>query len=59
MLAIYSLPFGLLAAGLLIDRFGFAATATLYAAIGLAFTTIIAVRWRAHLWRLDAPANAR
>jgi MFS family permease len=59
MLAIYSLPFGLLAAGLLIDRFGFAATATLYAAIGLAFTIIIAVRWRAHLWRLDAPANAR
>jgi hypothetical protein len=59
MLAIYSLPVGLLAAGALIEWMGFAATATLYAVIGLAFTTVIAVRWRADLWRLDAPANAR
>jgi hypothetical protein len=27
--------------------------------IGLAFTLLIAVRWRAHLWRLEAPANTR
>jgi MFS transporter len=59
MLAIYSLPFGLLAAGALIDAVGFAATATLYAVVGLAFTGIIAVRWRADLWHLEAPANAR
>ena len=59
MLAIYSLPVGLLAAGALIEWMGFAATATLYAVIGLAFTMVIAVRWRADLWRLDAPANAR
>jgi hypothetical protein len=27
--------------------------------IGIAFTVLIAVRWRAQLWRLDAAANAR
>jgi len=59
MLAIYSLPFGLLVAGALIERIGFGATATLYAVIGLTFTAVIAVRWRADLWRRDAPANAR
>jgi hypothetical protein len=59
MLAIYSLPLGLIAAGALIGRIGFGATATLYSVIGLVFTLIIAARWRAHLWRLDAPANAR
>ncbi len=35
MMAIYSLPVGLLVAGALIERIGFAATATLYAAFGL------------------------
>jgi MFS family permease len=50
MLAIYSLPLGVLAAGVLIERFGFAATSTLYAAIGLVFVVVIAVRWRRSLW---------
>jgi predicted MFS family arabinose efflux permease len=50
MMAIYSLPLGLLAAGPLIDWFGFRATASLYAIIGLACTALIALRWRAHLW---------
>jgi MFS family permease len=50
MLAIYSLPLGVLAAGVLIERFGFAATGTLYAAIGLVFVVVIAVRWRRSLW---------
>lgn len=50
MMAIYSLPLGLLAAGPLIDWVGFRAMASLYAIIGLACTAIIAVRWRAHLW---------
>jgi hypothetical protein len=59
MLAIYSLPFGLLAAGALIERIGFAGTAALYSVFGLLCTLLIAIRWRAHLWRLDAPANAR
>jgi MFS family permease len=52
MMAIYSLPLGLLAAGPLIDWFGWRATASLYATIGLVFTTIIALRWRAELWRV-------
>jgi hypothetical protein len=51
MLAIYSLPLGLLAAGGLIGLIGFRATASLYAAIGVAFTLLIAVRWRASLWQ--------
>ena len=51
MMAIYSLPLGLLAAGPLIGLMGFRGTATLYAAIGLFFTVVISLRWRAELWR--------
>jgi hypothetical protein len=58
MMAIYSLPVGLLVAGWLIERIGFAATATLYAAVGLAFTIIIALRWRAHMWPAAQPTPA-
>jgi len=50
MLGIYGLPFGLLAAGALIGRIGFAPTATLYASAGLALTLAIAVRWRSDVW---------
>lgn len=57
MMAIYSLPIGLLVAGPLIERLGFAPTATLYAGVGLLFTFFIAVRWREDLWRPLAPAN--
>jgi MFS family permease len=59
MLAIYGNLPGLLLSGPLIARFGYPVTATLYCVIGLAFTLLIAVRWRAQLWRLDAPANTR
>lgn len=59
MLAIYSLPFGLLAAGALIERIGFGATATAYGVFGFLSTLLIAARWRADLWDLRAPANAR
>jgi MFS family permease len=59
MLAIYSLPLGLLAAGSLIDGIGFAATATLYAATGLALMLAIVLHWRADLWHVHAPANAK
>ena len=59
MLAIYGLPLGLLAAGAMIDLIGFVTTATLYCGIGLALTLLIALRWRAALWPLEASANAR
>ena len=59
MLVIYSLPLGLLAAGALIDEIGFAATGTLYAAAGLALMLAIVLHWRADLWHVHAPANAK
>ncbi len=59
MLAIYGVPLGLLAAGGLIDQFGFTLTASIYCIIGAALTLMIALRWRADLWPLEAPANAR
>lgn len=51
MMAIYSLPIGLLGAGVLIEWVGFRAVASLYAMIGIVFTLVIALRWRAQLWR--------
>jgi MFS family permease len=59
MLVIYSLPLGLLAAGSLIGEIGFAGTATFYAAAGLALMTAVMVHWRAELWHVHAPANAK
>jgi predicted MFS family arabinose efflux permease len=59
MMVIYGLPLGLLAAGSLIDLVGYAAMATLYAAAGLALMMAIALHWRADLWHVHAPANAR
>jgi predicted MFS family arabinose efflux permease len=59
MMVIYGLPLGLLAAGSLIDEIGFAATGTLYAAAGLAMMLAIVLHWRADLWHVHAPANAR
>jgi len=59
MLAIYSLPFGLLAAGFLVGRIGFSATGTLYAVMGLLFSVVAALRWHAALWHSDTPASAR
>lgn len=57
MLAIYGLPIGLFAAGPLIERLGFADTATLYAGFGLACTALIGLVWRRALWPRQAPAN--
>jgi len=59
MLAIYSLPIGLLAAGQLIPLIGYPNTATLYCIIGLTCTALIGLRWRDHLWRREALSNAR
>jgi predicted MFS family arabinose efflux permease len=59
MMVIYGLPLGLLAAGSLIDLFGFAATGTLYALSGLALMLGIVLHWRDDLWHVHAAANAR
>ena len=49
MLAIYSLPLGLLVAGALIERIGFRWTASLYAGAGLLFTVLIGLKWLKNL----------
>jgi MFS family permease len=55
-LAVYGLPLGLMAAGVLVERLGFPLAISLYCAIGLAFTVLIGVRWRASVWQ-TAPAR--
>ena len=59
MLAVYGMPLGLLLSGPLVEHAGFAATGSLYSLLGIVFTLLIAVRWRAHLWDASSVANAR
>jgi Na+-driven multidrug efflux pump len=58
MLAIWGLPLGLVAAGPLIEQFGYAALSLLYTGLGLTVTVAIGYRWRQALWRRSAAANA-
>jgi hypothetical protein len=44
--------------GALIERIGYPATITLSAAVGLLFTLLIGVRWRAAMWRRSRPVTA-
>jgi MFS family permease len=55
MMAIYSLPVGLMIAGALIPRFGFATIATAYAVAGILLTLAIAIGWRRSMWLDAAP----
>jgi hypothetical protein len=57
MLAIWGLPLGLVAAGPIIEHWGYPATTLLYAGIGLAATFAVAYRWRGALWHPSAAAN--
>jgi MFS family permease len=57
-LAVYGMPLGLMASGVLIERIGYPLTITASAALGLLVTLFIGIRWRANLWRL-APRPAR
>lgn len=59
MLAIYTLPLGLLAAAPLIEAFGFRAMATAYCVVGLALTAWIGWHWRRAVWAREAAANQR
>lgn len=56
-LAVYGLPLGLMASGALIPRIGYPLTVTIYAAVGLLFTLLIGMRWRASMWRRPRPAR--
>jgi predicted MFS family arabinose efflux permease len=57
MLAVYALPFGLLLAGALIERVGFAPTVAIYCVTGIGIAVLIAVRWRAELWQSEQAAD--
>jgi predicted MFS family arabinose efflux permease len=50
MMAIYTLPIGLMLAGMLIETIGFALTASLYAGTGLVLSALITFLWRDSLW---------
>jgi MFS family permease len=53
-LAVYGMPLGLMASGVLIERIGYPLTISLCAAIGLLFTLLIGMKWRASMWRPQA-----
>ena len=58
MLAIYTLPLGLLAAGPLVAAIGFRGLVLLYVGLGLSLVAAIALVWRTDLLPRTAPANA-
>lgn len=58
MLAIYTLPLGLLAAGPLIGAIGFRGLVALYVGLGLAMVAVLAWVWRDDLLPRGAHANA-
>ena len=57
-LCVYGLPIGLIASGGLIERIGYPLTVTALAAVGLAFTVLIGIKWRAAMWRRARPVTA-
>ena len=59
MLAIYSLPVGMLLAGVLIPAYGYVATATGYATAGLVLTLVMTLGWYRHVWALKGRANVK
>jgi predicted MFS family arabinose efflux permease len=59
MLAIYTLPIGLLLAGVLISALGFRGMASSYVVVGLLMTGVILWLWRDRLVPRTAKANAR
>jgi len=58
MLAIYTLPIGLLAAGPIVAAVGFRVLVLLYVSLGLCLLAAIALAWRDDLLPRGAPANA-
>jgi MFS family permease len=58
MLAIYTLPLGLLAAGPLVAAVGFRGLVLIYVGLGVSLVASIALVWRRDLLARGAPANA-
>jgi predicted MFS family arabinose efflux permease len=50
-LAIYGMPLGLMVSGIVIERIGYPSTISVFSMVGLVFTLLIGVRWRASLWQ--------
>jgi MFS family permease len=50
MLAVYGLPLGLIASGILIEHIGYPLTITASTAVGLIVTVLIGIRWRTSIW---------
>ena len=50
-LAIYGMPLGLMSSGVLIERIGYPMTISVLSLVGLVFTLLIGIRWRASLWQ--------
>jgi hypothetical protein len=59
VLAVWGLPFGLLASGPIIAGLGYAACTVIYASLGIAATIAIGRHTRQALWQPTAAANAR
>jgi len=57
MLAVYGMAPGLMGSGVLIERVGYSITISACCAVGLIFTLLIAIRWRASMWQ-GTPATA-
>ena len=57
-LAIYGMPVGLMASGALIELAGYVLTIGVYCAVGLVFTLLIGLKWRASLWERSRTAVA-
>jgi MFS family permease len=50
-LAVYGMPLGLMGSGVLIERIGYSLTISVFCALGLVFTLLIGIRWRASMWQ--------
>jgi len=57
-LAVYGMPLGLMASGALISRLGYPVTITAAAGLGLLFTLLIGLKWRASMWQRTGRPSA-
>ncbi|HWN90348.1 MAG TPA: arabinose ABC transporter permease, partial [Verrucomicrobiae bacterium] len=57
-LAVYGMPLGLMASGALIERIGYPLTISVCCGIGLVFTLLIGMKWRASMWQTRVVSRA-